>query len=33
MKFHEDRPYAKPEAAARKLLDIVLAKGIRTSNG
>jgi hypothetical protein len=28
MKFHEDRPYCNPEAAARKLLEIVLAKDI-----
>jgi hypothetical protein len=28
MKFHEDHPFAKPEAAARKLLEIVLAKDI-----
>jgi hypothetical protein len=28
MKFHEERPFAKPEAAARKLLEIVLAKDI-----
>jgi hypothetical protein len=28
MKFAEKRPYADPEAAARKLLEIVLAKDI-----
>jgi hypothetical protein len=28
MKFHEDRPFADPEAAARKLIEIILAKDI-----
>jgi hypothetical protein len=28
MKFTEERPFAKTEAAARKLLEIVLAKNI-----
>ncbi|MEA2772035.1 MAG: hypothetical protein QOD93_4997 [Acetobacteraceae bacterium] len=28
MKFRDDRPFAKPEAAARKLLEIVLSKDI-----
>jgi hypothetical protein len=28
MKFHQDRPFADPEAAARKLLEIILAKDI-----
>jgi hypothetical protein len=28
MKFHQDPPFADPEAAARKLLEIILAKDI-----